>query len=56
MAHEVAILWGEAPEPDAKPITYTFDTNAELISFVKGIGEADGWFGWTIVEKEEDDL
>ena len=53
MTHKVSILGGEAPEPDAEPITYTFDTSAELISFMKGIREAEGWFGWTVVEKEE---
>ena len=50
--HEITILWGECPEPDDEPITYNFDTKAELNSFMRGILAGDGWFFWTVVEKE----
>jgi predicted RNA-binding Zn-ribbon protein involved in translation (DUF1610 family) len=48
--HEVTILWGQAPEPGDKPITYSFSTKAELDAFMEGVEAMDGWMGWDIKE------
>lgn len=42
----VHVLWGGAPEEEATPDTYTFDTEAELNAFLLGIAEAEGWMGY----------
>ena len=50
--YKISILWGEAPEDDAKPKTYSFKTKSELDAFILGINEMDGWQGWEIVSQE----
>ena len=47
------VLWGEAPEPDSKPTTYTFDTLAERNAFELGMNETVGWFGCDYETHEE---
>lgn len=49
---EIKILWGSAPEPDAEPITYRFNTLAEANAFLKGVDEACGWMDYALVEDE----
>ena len=53
-AESITILWGEAPEPDQKPVTYYFDTEEEVIAFCRGIDEMDGWQGYEIIEDDRD--
>lgn len=48
----ITILWGETPEPDAEPITYEFDTQKELNSFIHGVNECDGWLGFEEMENK----
>jgi len=48
--HSVSILWGQVPEDDDKPKTYTFDTQAELDAFMLGVKEMDGWMGWRVID------
>ena len=48
----VTILWGEAPQPDQKPVTYYFDTEEEVIAFMRGIEEMNGWNGYEVIENE----
>lgn len=50
----VQILWGESPEPDAEPMTYTFNTQAELRAFRDGIEAGDGWAGYEVVYTDEE--
>ncbi len=51
--YEITILWGESPEDDAEPKTYSFKTKAELEAFKLGINEMDGWQGWDIVSQDD---
>jgi len=46
--HYITILWGEEPEPDAKPITYIFNTKNEGMAFLNGIWEGinGAWDGY----------
>lgn len=48
--HSVSILWGSTHEPDDEPVTYTFETSAELDAFLFGVQEMDGWMDYEIVE------
>jgi len=45
----ITILWGENPEPDDEPVTYTFNTKAELAAFCDGIEAADGWLAYEVI-------
>ena len=45
----VTVLWGESPDPDRKPVTYTFNTQEESNAFELGMGEMDGWLGYRYV-------
>ena len=47
----ITIMWGESPEADQDPVTYTFGSQAELDAFLKGIEEMDGWAGWHVIEE-----
>jgi hypothetical protein len=47
------VLWGETPEPDSKPVTYTFDTLAERNAFELGMAEMDGYWGYDYATHEE---
>lgn len=47
--HTITILWGESPEPDDKPVTYTFNTKAELQAFIDGIEACDGWMNYEVI-------
>ena len=54
----VTILWGGAPlnnafEPDQKPVNYYFDTEEEVVAFLRGIDEMDGWMDYEIIEDGE---
>jgi|TARA_R100000479_G_C6373638_1_gene198083 hypothetical protein len=51
ITYNISILWGEAPDDDDEPITYSFDSEAELNAFKLGISEMDGWQGYEIVEQ-----
>lgn len=44
--HQVHVLWGQCPEEDDKPKTYTFKTKGELDAFMLGVAEMDGWMGY----------
>lgn len=48
--HSITIMWGQAPEPDQEPITYSYDTAAELCAFIEGVEAAEGWMDYTIVD------
>lgn len=51
--HFVRIAWGSEStreENEGKFSTYTFDTEAELNAFLKGIDEAIGWDDYFIDE------
>lgn len=48
--HSITILWGSLPDPDREPVTYDFESAAELAAFRRGIDEMDGWMGYAIVE------
>ena len=50
MSHSITILWGECPEPGDEPVTYEFDTGAELTAFMRGIEAAEGWLGYEIID------
>lgn len=47
--HSITILWGLHREEDDKPVTYEFDTKAELNAFRQGIDEMDGWMGYKVI-------
>lgn len=49
----IQILWGQAPEKDAEPQNYTFNTKAELDAFLLGIAEGDGWMGYEVITEDE---
>jgi len=44
----ITILWGESPEPYDEPVTYTFNTDAELQAFIDGIEAGDGWMNYEV--------
>ena len=49
---KVKILWGENPNLNEKDATdYYFETGQEAESFIKGISEANGWYDYTVIEK-----
>lgn len=50
----IMILWGESPETDDRPVTYTFKTQAELTAFREGIAAGDGWMGHDIIYTDEE--
>jgi hypothetical protein len=47
----ITILWGQCPEPHQEPITYKFETQAELDAFCLGVNEMDGWLGYEEIEE-----
>jgi len=47
---EVTVLWGECPQPEDTPMTYTFNTQAELDAFNKGVDAAVGWMDVHVLE------
>ena len=49
----ITVLWGEVPEPDSKPNTYTFNTIEERDAFELGINETIGWSGYDYKTHEE---
>jgi len=50
----ITIMWGESPEPDATPKTYSFNTIPERDAFILGIKEMDGWQGYDVLNQTED--
>lgn len=48
---KISILWGQSHEIGDQAKTYTFDTQAELDAFLKGIEESDGWMGHEFVKE-----
>ena len=48
----ITIMWGESPEPDATPKTYSFNTIPERDAFILGIKEMDGWQGYDVLEQK----
>lgn len=48
MKYEVVIRWGMTSSGQ-EPVTYSFDTEAELTAFMLGVDECDGWLDYTIV-------
>lgn len=48
----VRILWGQAPDPEDKPHTYTFSSQELLDAFMEGVEAASGWLEYEIVENE----
>lgn len=48
-------MWGESPEPDATPKTYSFNTIPERDAFILGIEEMDGWQGYDVLEQKDID-
>lgn len=44
----ITILWGECPQPEDEPVTYTFNTDAELQAFIDGIEAGDGWMNYEV--------
>lgn len=53
--HTVTIRWGQAPEPDDEPSTYTFDTKELLDAFLTGVECASGWMEYEIVEDDDEE-
>lgn len=51
----LSVLWGEQPDQDADPTTYTFNTEREREAFMKGVNEAEGWMGsdWILHDKPQ---
>lgn len=49
----VEIIWGESPDEEATPSSYSFDTEAELNAFLLGVAEMDGWLGYETVDEGE---
>lgn len=52
--HTVYIVWGSEStrEENSNPISYCFDTKAELDAFLLGVEEANGWMEYMIVDKD----
>ena len=48
------IIWGKSHEADDKPVTYSFDTQAELTAFREGCDAAHGCLEYEIVYKDEE--
>lgn len=46
----VYVMWGESPEDDSTPSTYTFATQAEVDAFLLGVAEMDGWLGYEVLD------
>lgn len=51
--HTVWILWGEDPQEDQLPLEYSFNTREELNAFLHGVQEADSWFGYDVIERDQ---
>ena len=49
----ITMMWGESPEPDATPKTYSFNTIPERDAFILGIKEMDGWQGYDVLEQKD---
>lgn len=49
---KVHILWGkhDEHEDDDRPVTYSFNTQAELDAFLYGVEEMDGWSQYEVIE------
>tara|TARA_R110001592_G_scaffold71694_1_gene219039 strand:- start:1867 stop:2121 length:255 start_codon:yes stop_codon:yes gene_type:complete len=45
------IRWGEEPDETEEPYHYTFETQAELNAFQRGIDEAMGWADFEVVNE-----
>lgn len=41
----LSVLWGEQPDEDATPTTYSFNSEREREAFMKGVNEAEGRWG-----------
>ena len=56
--YKVTIRWGSDnyadADPEHKPDTYTFATQAELDAFMLGATDAEGWDGFTVYEAGEE--
>ena len=44
----VSVLWGS--HPDDVPVTYYFDTQAEMEAFLHGVDESSGWMDYAAIE------
>ena len=51
MKKEITILWGSDKDKDNQ-MTYKFENEHELNLFLQGVGEANGWLDYEIVEKK----
>lgn len=51
--YQINIVWGSRPEKDSNLFEYKFNTQAELDAFIKGIKEAEGWLGYTVIEPDK---
>lgn len=45
----ITILWGEDPDLGYGPETFTFDTLAEKLAFIKGMEAAEGYNRYDII-------
>jgi hypothetical protein len=44
--HEVWIVWGKALMDTDGPTLYTFNTEGELLAFLRGVEESNGWMDY----------
>lgn len=49
--HKISILWGQLPEEGQEAVTYSFASAELLNAFMQGVGEAEGWLGYKVVEE-----
>ena len=47
----VSVLWGS--DPDDVPVTYYFDTQAEMEAFLHGVDEAFGWMDYAAIRHSD---
>lgn len=48
--HKVTIMWGEVPQEEDTPQTYSFGSAGELNAFLEGVNEAIGWLDFEVIE------
>lgn len=51
--HSRFVVWGEDPEPGARPSIYEFENEAEADAFILGASEVVGWLGYHEVPGSE---
>lgn len=50
---DVKILWGSSPEDDAELDHQSFNSQAELDAYMKGVESAEGWMGYEVMTDKE---